>query len=41
METGIGENLKGFLITGNLSVLKGQNPSYHGDGSLEGTGTLY
>jgi hypothetical protein len=41
MDTGFGENLKGFLITGNLSILKGQNPLYNGDGSLEGTGTLY
>jgi hypothetical protein len=41
METGFGQNLEGFLIKGNLSLSKAAIPSLQGDGSIEGSGTLY
>jgi len=41
MEPGFGQNLEGFLIKGNLSLSPAQIPSLQGDGSLEGSGTLY
>lgn len=41
MESGFGQNLEGFLIKGNLSVIPAELPISHGDGSLEGSGTLY
>jgi hypothetical protein len=41
MDTGFGQNLEGFLIKGNLSLVPSQLPSLHGDGSIEGSGTLY
>lgn len=41
MESGFGENLEGFLIKGNLSLIQSDIPSLYGDGSIEGSGTLY
>lgn len=41
MESGFGQNLEGFLIKGNLSVTPSAHPLIQGDGSLEGSGTLY
>lgn len=41
MDTGFGQNLEGFLIKGNLSLIPSAIPSLHGDGSIEGSGTLY
>ena len=41
MDTGFGQNLEGFLIKGNLSLIPSELPSLHGDGSIEGSGTLY
>lgn len=41
MEPGFGQNLEGFLIKGNLSLAPAQIPFLQGDGSLEGSGTLY
>lgn len=41
MESGFGQNLEGFLIKGNLSVIPSDLPLWQGDGSLEGAGTLY
>ena len=41
MESGFGQNLEGFLIKGNLSLAPAQIPILQGDGSLEGSGTLY
>ncbi|NBP01355.1 MAG: hypothetical protein EBU90_14670 [Proteobacteria bacterium] len=41
MESGFGQNLEGFLIKGNLSVIPSDLPLWQGDGSLEGSGTLY
>jgi hypothetical protein len=41
MESGFGQNLEGFLIKGNLSLAPSANPSWQGDGSIEGSGTLY
>lgn len=41
MDTGFGINLEGFLIKGNLSLSPAIVPALHGDGSLEGSGTLY
>lgn len=41
MESGFGQNLEGFLIKGNLSLAPSATPSLHGDGSIEGSGTLY
>jgi len=41
MESGFGQNLEGFLIKGNLSLAPSANPSLQGDGSVEGSGTLY
>jgi hypothetical protein len=41
MESGFGQNLEGFLIKGNLSLAPSANPSLQGDGSIEGSGTLY
>ena len=41
MEPGFGQNLEGFLIKGNLSLAPGHIPVLQGDGSLEGSGTLY
>lgn len=41
MESGFGQNLEGFLIKGNLSVAPSAHPLIQGDGSLEGSGTLY
>lgn len=41
MESGFGQNLEGFFIKGNLSLAPSASPSLHGDGSIEGSGTLY
>lgn len=41
MDSGFGQNLEGFLIKGNLSLAPSANPSLQGDGSIEGSGTLY
>lgn len=41
MDTGFGQNLEGFLIKGNLTLVPAQLPSLQGDGSIEGAGTLY
>ena len=41
MEPGFGQNLEGFLIKGNLSLAPSANPSHQGDGSMEGSGTLF
>ena len=41
MESGFGQNLEGFLIKGNLSLVPSANPSLQGDGSVEGSGILY
>lgn len=41
MDTGFGQNLEGFLIKGNLSLIPSAIPSLQGDGSIEGAGTLY
>jgi hypothetical protein len=41
MESGFGQNLEGFLIKGNLSLIKGDIPAIQGDGSIEGSGSLY
>jgi hypothetical protein len=41
MESGFGQNLEGFLIKGNLSVAPSAHPLIQGDGSIEGSGTLY
>jgi len=41
MEPGFGQNLEGFLIKGNLSLTPSANPSHQGDGSMEGSGTLF
>ncbi len=41
MESGFGQNLEGFLIKGNLSVAPSAHPLVNGDGSIEGSGTLY
>ena len=41
MEPGFGQNLEGFLIKGNLSLAPAEIPILQGDGSLEGSGTLY
>lgn len=41
MEPGFGQNLEGFLIKGNLSLAPSANPSHQGDGSIEGSGTLF
>lgn len=41
MDSGFGVNLQGFLIRGNLSLLSSDLPIEHGNGSIEGSGTLY
>lgn len=41
MNTGFGQNLEGFLVKGNLSLEPAQIPDLQGNGSLEGSGTLY
>lgn len=41
MESGFGQNLEGFLIKGNLSLAPSAHPLVQGDGSVEGSGTLY
>jgi len=41
MDTGFGQNLEGFLIKGNLSLIPSEIPILQGDGSIEGSGTLY
>jgi hypothetical protein len=41
MDTGFGINLEGFLVKGNLSLAPSLIPLHQGDGSLEGSGTLY
>lgn len=41
MDTGFGQNLEGFLIKGNLSLSPSTVPELYGDGSIEGSGTLY
>ena len=41
MESGFGQNLEGFLIKGNLSLAPAEIPHLQGDGSIEGSGTLY
>lgn len=41
MESGFGQNLEGFLVKGNLSLAPAELPILQGDGSLEGSGTLY
>lgn len=41
MESGFGQNLEGFLIKGNLSLVPSANPTLQGDGSVEGSGVLY
>lgn len=41
MESGFGQNLEGFLIKGNLSLAPAELPHLQGDGSIEGSGTLY
>jgi len=41
MDTGFGQNLEGFLIKGNLSLAPAAIPTIQGDGSIEGSGTLY
>ena len=41
MDTGFGQNLEGFLIKGNLSLSPSTIPDLYGDGSIEGSGTLY
>lgn len=41
MESGFGQNLEGFLVKGNLSLAPADIPAYGGDGSIEGSGTLY
>jgi hypothetical protein len=41
MDSGFGENLEGFLIKGNLSLSPSAHPLIQGNGSLEGSGTLY
>uniref|UniRef100_A0A6C0E1A0 Peptidase S74 domain-containing protein n=1 Tax=viral metagenome TaxID=1070528 RepID=A0A6C0E1A0_9ZZZZ len=41
MDTGFGTNLEGFLVKGNLSIAPSLLPNSQGDGSLEGSGTLY
>ena len=41
MESGFGHNLEGFLIKGNLSLAPAEIPFLQGDGSIEGSGTLY
>lgn len=41
MEPGFGVNLEGMLVKGNLSILPSMLPMEQGDGSLEGSGTLY
>jgi hypothetical protein len=41
MESGFGQNLEGFLIKGNISLAPSANPILQGDGSIEGSGTLY
>lgn len=41
MESGFGKNLEGFLIKGNLSLISAELPDYGGNGSIEGSGTLY
>ncbi len=41
MDSGFGQNLEGFLIKGNLSLTPSAHPLIQGDGSLEGSGTLY
>jgi len=41
MDSGFGQNLEGFLIKGNLSLSPSAHPLIQGDGSLEGSGTLY
>jgi hypothetical protein len=41
MESGFGQNLEGFLIKGNLSLVSSELPLIQGDGSIEASGTLY
>jgi hypothetical protein len=41
MESGFGQNLEGFLVKGNLSLAPAELPILQGDGSIEGSGTLY
>ncbi len=41
MNSGFGLNLEGFLVKGNLSLSSSDLPFVHGDGSIEGAGTLY
>ncbi len=41
MESGFGQNLEGFLIKGNLSLISGDIPVMQGDGSIEAAGRLY
>lgn len=41
MDSGFGVNLQGFLIKGNLSLLSSDLPYHQGNGSIEGSGTLY
>lgn len=41
MESGFGQNLEGFLVKGNLSLAPSAHPLIQGDGSIEGSGTLY
>lgn len=41
MDSGFGLNLEGFLVKGNLSLSSSDLPFVHGNGSIEGSGTLY
>jgi hypothetical protein len=41
MESGFGEQLEGFLIKGNLSLIPSLYQEYNGDGSIEAAGKLY
>lgn len=41
MNSGFGLNLEGFLVKGNLSLSSSDLPFVQGDGSIEGSGTLY
>ena len=41
MDSGFGVNLEGFLVKGNLSLTSSDLPFINGNGSIEGSGTLY
>lgn len=41
MDSGFGLNLEGFLVKGNLSLSSSDLPFVNGNGSIEGSGTLY